>query len=292
MFALGAILCEILTGQPPYAGERRPCAEGRSRPTSPTPWRASPRAAPTAQIVTLAERCLAPSQADRPRDAGVVATAVGAHLAEAEERVRRSETATAEARARSAEESARAERERAKADRERAAAAQARTEAERAHERAEQAHRARRLTIGLAASVMVCFGLAASAVAWWTIDRAQRDEAVGREVEAAIAQASYLRGRAAERADVAAGKEALAAAQRAIDVAAARGAEEPLRRKAADVLVEAQADAARAKEAEAKIRRAGAPEQEGPVEEAWRFAKRSPWRRAPRGRTCRWAPIS
>jgi hypothetical protein len=55
-------------------------------------------------LLRLAARCLAPAQADRPRDAGVLAAELAAYLNSVEQRLRQAELAGAEARAREQEE--------------------------------------------------------------------------------------------------------------------------------------------------------------------------------------------
>jgi tetratricopeptide (TPR) repeat protein len=142
VFALGAILCEILTGRPPYAGG-----------TADDIWRHSAagdvgdaharldacRADPALRDV--AKRCLAAERSDRPADAGAVARDVTAYLASAQERLRQAQVERAAAEARAAE-------------------AGARVKAER---------RARRLTVALSAAL-----LAGTSVASWQAVAATR----------------------------------------------------------------------------------------------------------------------
>jgi serine/threonine-protein kinase len=105
VFGLGAILCEILTGTPPYVGETpeevyRQAAQGDL--TDALALLDACSADP--DLLRLARRCLAPKLEDRPRDAGVVAEELTKYLASVEQRLRAAELASAEARARAAQE--------------------------------------------------------------------------------------------------------------------------------------------------------------------------------------------
>jgi WD40 repeat protein len=104
VFGLGAILAVILTGQPPFAGGsgetvRLLAAQGNladclARLNS---CGAEP------DLVALCKRCLSPLPADRPADAGAVATAVADLRAAADARAQRAELESAAARARELE---------------------------------------------------------------------------------------------------------------------------------------------------------------------------------------------
>src|SRR5262249_1707831 len=96
VFALGAILCEILTGRRPYEGTRRgaPGAAVEGRLDAAFSRLDSSRA--ERELVRLAKRCLDPSRAERPRNAGVLAREVAGFLATVGERARAAEVAAAE----------------------------------------------------------------------------------------------------------------------------------------------------------------------------------------------------
>src|SRR5438874_1729614 len=103
VFGLGAILCEILTGLPPYTAS-----------TGDEVYRKAARAdlgealarldacGAEAELVALAKSCLAAAPRDRPRDASVVVAALSAHLAGVRERLKAAELARVRAESRAA----------------------------------------------------------------------------------------------------------------------------------------------------------------------------------------------
>ncbi len=103
VFALGGILCAILTGRPPYAGDT--VGEVLRRAAAGDVADAVARldaCGADAELVGLCRRCLSADPADRPADGRAVAEAVAAYRAGVEERLRATERdrAAAEAEAR------------------------------------------------------------------------------------------------------------------------------------------------------------------------------------------------
>ncbi|MCL6502733.1 MAG: protein kinase, partial [Pirellulales bacterium] len=92
VFGLGAILCQILTGHPPYEGtddnERRVKAV---RGELGEAFARLEACGAEPELVALCKRCLAFRQEDRPRDGNAVAAEVAAIRQAAEERARRAE---------------------------------------------------------------------------------------------------------------------------------------------------------------------------------------------------------
>jgi serine/threonine protein kinase len=108
VFSLGAILCEILTGKPPYTG--RSCEEVRHKASNGDLADARARlngCGADKELLALTKACLSPEAIDRPKDAGALAEGLVAYLDGVQVRLRQAELAEAEARARAAEESRR-----------------------------------------------------------------------------------------------------------------------------------------------------------------------------------------
>jgi serine/threonine-protein kinase len=126
VFGLGAILCEILSGQPPFVGADAGETLGRAaRGDLAEAFARLDTGAADAELVRLAKECLNPEAAGRPENGAAVAGRVSAFRAGVAERLHRAELERA--------------------------AAEARAGAARARARAER--RAQRLTLGLVVSV-------------------------------------------------------------------------------------------------------------------------------------------
>jgi serine/threonine-protein kinase len=197
VFSLGSILCEILSGAPAYTGPSSQAILGQaSRGETAEALRRLDGCGADAELVALAKECLAAEPGARPRDAGAVARRITAHLAGVQERLQATELARA------------AEEARADAARATAAAAEGRARAER---------RARRMTAGLAASIVAAGALGAVGWTWIERDRMARRALVSARVAAALQETMRLRGQAQQSAvgDVAPWNEALAAARKA-----------------------------------------------------------------------------
>jgi eukaryotic-like serine/threonine-protein kinase len=105
VFGLGAILCEILTGQPPYvgrsAGDVRELAAGADLTGA---WRRLDGSGSDPELVAIARRCLSPLPRDRPVDASGVVSLVSGYLRGVQERLKRTELARVEAVAKAVDE--------------------------------------------------------------------------------------------------------------------------------------------------------------------------------------------
>ena len=217
VFGLGAILCQILTGHPPYRSLRGiddvdDVLRQAARWEVGEAFAALDSCGAEPELVALCKRCLAREQADRPADGGAVAAEVARIRQAAEERARQTEL-----------------------ERQRAVVREA-----------EQAKR-RRLAI-VAASSLVAVLLAGLAVSLWQMNRAMDAE------RQAVANAELAREnerQAMANAELARANEAKALAERDAKAAALK-AEEIARQQA--VLAAEKEKAARLAEKEARDR--------------------------------------
>jgi serine/threonine protein kinase/tetratricopeptide (TPR) repeat protein len=137
VFALGGILCAILTGGPPFSGKST--AEVIRRAGAADLAEAHARldgCAADAELVALCRQCLSPSAQDRPANGRAVADGVTAYLDGVQERLRAAELARAA-------ETARAE--------------EATRTADEATERARAERRARRIQVVAASLLLLVF---------------------------------------------------------------------------------------------------------------------------------------
>jgi serine/threonine-protein kinase len=104
VFGLGAVLCTILTGQPPFVGDtaestRQLAAQGKLGDA----FARLDGCGAELELVAVCNRCLSAERADRPWNAGAVEVAVQALRAAAEERARQAELERARAEVAAAE---------------------------------------------------------------------------------------------------------------------------------------------------------------------------------------------
>jgi serine/threonine-protein kinase len=163
VFGLGAILCEILTGKPPYTGSSRGAIRAKAeRADLADALQRLDACAADAELIALARDCLAAERERRPKDATAVADRVGAYLGGLQKRLRAAELARVEAQTRAIEERKR-----------------------------------RRLTVALAASVLVTAAVLGGS--WTYLSRQRERRAV--QVDLAVREAEVLRDEAVRAGD-------------------------------------------------------------------------------------------
>jgi tetratricopeptide (TPR) repeat protein len=208
VFALGSILCEILTGAAAFVGESPVEIEQRSaRGEVAEAHQRLAGCGADAELIGLVRECVGAEVSERPRDAQVVARRISAYRIGVQERLHAAELARVEAQARAQEEAKR----RGLAD-QLAAAAVA---------RAAEDRRRRRLAVAFAASVValvVCGGGSLAAVLY------QRQAWLA-QVNVTLKEAELLRDQAVADpdGDLARWQAARAALQRLHDLRAAAG---------------------------------------------------------------------
>jgi eukaryotic-like serine/threonine-protein kinase len=104
VFGLGAILCVILTGHPPYVGksaDQIPLMAIRGKLGD--AYTRLDECGADARLVELCRQCLAVDQDNRPRDAAALASALAEYMTGVEERARRAEVELAAAETKAAE---------------------------------------------------------------------------------------------------------------------------------------------------------------------------------------------
>ena len=167
VFGLGAILCEILTGQPPYVGEDGTAVfRLASRGKLDDCFERLAACDADSDLVELARNCLELEPDGRPRDAGVLAEWLTRFLESVETKLRETEIARAAASA-----------------------------------RAEEERKRRRVMLALAASVLLTICLGGGSWVWFEQQQAKRRSIATTRVNEVVSEARMHR-QLADNADL------------------------------------------------------------------------------------------
>jgi serine/threonine-protein kinase len=207
VFSLGSILCEILTGLPPYTGEETEvvlykAARGRLEEAH----ERLDRCKADSTLVELAKSCMTPAKKARPQDAGVLARVMSRYLSSVEERAAKAQIAAAQAKV-----------------------------------KAEGERKARRLTMAIVGAVLGAALLVTGAWLWFSKQAREERAESARALDAALEDAARARGEAEakETVDPANWEAARAAAEQAVALTRSSGADEQTRLRAEALLGEA-----------------------------------------------------
>jgi serine/threonine-protein kinase len=190
VFALGSILCEILTGEPAFTGNKSiEILKAAGRAETAAALDRLDHCGADDDLLAIARDCLAADAKDRPADAGVLAERVTGHLAGVQERLREAELSRVEAQAHAEEETKR----RALAEQ---LANVERGRAEEATRRAALERNRRRLQLGLAASLLALTTAGGLGTTYFL----QQRQAKAAAVQQILGRASTLRDLARQHA--------------------------------------------------------------------------------------------
>jgi serine/threonine-protein kinase len=177
VFALGAILCEILTGGAPYSSSSARASIEASKALLEPAFEALDRSETDLELIEICKQCLSADRELRPRNAKALVGHLQRYFEGLEQRARAAQIEAAEARVKAAEE-----------------------------------RRARKLTASLAASVVITLLVLGGGWAWVRAQRDRREQTTREEADAALALAAEAQG----ASDWEAARAAVARAQTAV----------------------------------------------------------------------------